>query len=52
MQCGYLAEVKAYDGKCNCHREQAWTVEQCPEKEPPIFKTFNPDDSQMIDGSP
>jgi hypothetical protein len=52
MQCGNLTEVKSNDRKGDCHGEQTWTIEQCPEKEPPILDALGSYDSEVINRSP
>jgi len=41
MQFGHLTEMETVDCKCDRQREQAWTPEQGPEKEPPVLDAFD-----------
>ena len=52
MQGNYLAEMKAVDCECDRQGEQTWTVEQSPEKEPPVLDAFYAADPQLVNGPP
>ena len=51
MQFHHLAEMKAKDGQGNCHWEQTWAPEQCPEKKTPVLDPFDATDAQLVNGS-